>query len=88
LGTDGTPLAPAGLPAETPAALLLPAGASGPAFLVFGNYDAIYAYNAAESYALSIALLADRLRGGPGLIAAWPTDDPGLGRPERRELQQ
>ncbi|WP_425522048.1 lytic murein transglycosylase, partial [Xanthomonas arboricola] len=28
--------------------------ATGPAFLVFRNYDAIYAYNAAESYALSI----------------------------------
>ncbi|PPU76588.1 epimerase [Xanthomonas cucurbitae] len=88
LGTDGQPLAPSGLPAETPAALLLPAGAAGPAFLVFRNYDAIYAYNAAESYALSIALLADRLRGGPGLAVAWPTDDPGLGRPERRALQQ
>ncbi|MCC8669207.1 lytic murein transglycosylase [Xanthomonas arboricola] len=88
LGTDGKALAPAGLPAETPAALLLPAGATGPAFLVFRNYDAIYAYNAAESYALSIALLADRLRGGAGLVAAWPTDDLGLGRPERRELQQ
>ncbi|SMQ97214.1 lytic murein transglycosylase [Xanthomonas fragariae] len=88
LGTDGKALAPSGLPAETPAALLLPAGATGPAFLVLGNYDAIYAYNAAESYALSIALLADRLRGGAGLIGAWPTDDPGLGRSERRELQQ
>lgn len=88
LGTDGKPLAPTGLPAETAAALLLPAGPTGPAFLVFRNYDAIYAYNAAESYALSIALLADRLRGGPGLVAAWPTDDPGLGRPERRQLQQ
>ncbi|KQQ70054.1 epimerase [Xanthomonas sp. Leaf131] len=88
LGTDGKALAPTGLPAETSAALLLPAGPTGPAFLVFRNYDAIYAYNAAESYALSIALLADRLRGGSGLVAAWPTDDPGLGRPERRELQQ
>ena len=88
LGTDGKPLAPSGMPAQTPAALLLPAGANGPAFLVFRNYDAIYAYNAAESYALSIALLADRLRGGRGLVAAWPTDDPGLGRAERRELQQ
>ena len=36
---------------------------------------------------LAIALLADRLRGGPGLQARWPTDDPGLSRTERRELQ-
>lgn len=73
---------------DTPAALLLPAGPRGPAFLVFRNYDAIYSYNAAESYALAIATLADRLRGGGGLATPWPTDDPGLSRAERRELQQ
>lgn len=83
----GGALAPEGLPADANAALLLPTGAQGPAWLVFRNYDAIYAYNAAESYALAIATLADRLRGTPGIVAAWPTDDPGLGRTERRELQ-
>src|SRR5690606_33503910 len=25
--------------------------------------------------------------GGSGLSAAWPTDDPGIGRDERRQLQ-
>jgi lytic murein transglycosylase len=73
---------------DRPAALLLPAGKSGPAFLVFRNYDAIFSYNAAESYALAISLLSDRLRGQPGLKAAWPTEDPGLSRAQRRELQQ
>jgi glucose-6-phosphate 1-epimerase len=85
---DGTVLAPAGIDATAAAALLLPSGRNGPALLVFRNYDAIYSYNAAESYALAIALLADRLRGSAGLVAAWPTDDPGIGRKERRELQQ
>ena len=70
-----------------PAGVLLPAGVQGPAFLVFGNFDAIYGYNAAESYALAIAHLADRLRGGGPLLTAWPTPDPGLSRAERRELQ-
>jgi lytic murein transglycosylase len=70
------------------AAVLLPAGAEGPAFLVFGNFNAIYSYNAAESYALAIAHLSDRLRGGGGFVTAWPTDDPGIARRERRELQQ
>ncbi len=51
----GGALAPAGLPADSSAALLLPTGIKGPAWLVFRNYDAIYAYNAAESYALAIA---------------------------------
>jgi glucose-6-phosphate 1-epimerase len=80
---DGVPL----LASNAAAALLLPTGVQGPAFLVYRNYDAIYAYNAAESYALAIALLADRLRGGNGLATAWPTDDPGLSRVERRHLQ-
>ena len=86
-GVDGTPLQVPAITDEANAALLLPAGAKGPALLVFRNYDAIYSYNAAESYALAIATLADHLRGGSGLQAAWPTDDPGIGRDERRELQ-
>jgi len=75
------------LPSSGSAGLLLPAGPSGPAFLVTRNFDAIYSYNAAESYALAIALLSDRLRGRHGLVAAWPTNDPGLSRAERREMQ-
>lgn len=87
-GVEGRPSQLAQLADDTPAALLLPAGAQGPAFLVFANYDAIYAYNAAESYALAIALLSDRLRGGTGLSTAWPTPDPGLDRAQRRSLQR
>ncbi len=80
---DGGTLAPANLSAG----LLLPAGPQGPAFLALRNFDAIYSYNAAESYALAIAHLSDRLRGGGLLVTRWPTDDPGLSRAERRELQ-
>lgn len=80
---DGSPLPP-GL---GNAGLMLPAGPQGPAFLVFKNFDAIYSYNAAESYGLAIAHLADRLRGGGSFTTPWPTDDPGLSRAERRELQ-
>jgi len=69
------------------AGLLLPAGVHGPAFLVTHNFDVIYSYNAAESYALAAAILAQRLAGGPGIVVPWPTDDPGLSRAERRELQ-
>ncbi len=80
---DGAALEGAG-----PAALLLPAGASGPAFLVFRNFDAIYSYNAAESYAFAIAHLSDRLRGAGAWRTPWPTDDRGLSRAERREVQE
>jgi lytic murein transglycosylase len=70
------------------AGLLLPAGPAGPGFLVFSNFDAIYAYNQAESYALAISHLADRLAGYPGLRTPWPTDDPPLSRAERLQLQK
>ena len=81
---DGKPLAANG----PDRALLLPAGEKGPAFLVGKNFDVIYGYNAAESYALAIAHLSDRLRGGGVFHTPWPTDDPGLSREERRELQR
>jgi lytic murein transglycosylase len=80
---DGTPIETG----DVPAAVLLPAGVAGPAFVVFSNFDAIYRYNAAESYALAIALLSDRLRGGGPLVARWPTDDPPLDRAGRKLLQ-
>jgi lytic murein transglycosylase len=79
---DGSPL-----PASGSAGLLTPAGPQGPAFLVLRNFDAIYSYNAAENYGLAIAHLSDRLRGGGPFVTPWPTDDPGLSRAERREVQ-
>jgi peptidoglycan hydrolase-like protein with peptidoglycan-binding domain len=67
---------------------LLPAGPRGPGFLVLKNFDAIYSYNQAESYALAISHLAQRLAGGPPLATPWPTDDPGLTRAQRLQLQK
>jgi membrane-bound lytic murein transglycosylase B len=34
----------------------------GRAFLVYRNYEALLAYNCAHPYALSVAMLADRIR--------------------------
>lgn len=84
---DGSPLITDPLGNDTPAAVLLPAGREGPAFVVLRNFDALFRYNAAESYALAIAHLSDRLRGAGAFATPWPTDDPGLSRAERRELQ-
>ncbi len=80
---DGRPLR-----GKLRAALLLPAGPRGPGFLVFRNFNAIYAYNHAESYALAISHLAHRLAGGRALRTPWPTDDPGLSRAQARKLQR
>lgn len=73
------------------AGLLLPAGKHGPAFLVGKNFDAFYAYNASESYALAIAHLSDLITSentNTNFATPWPTDDPGIGRRESKEIQQ
>jgi len=85
-GVDTPPTNP--VTADTLAGLLLPAGAKGPAFLVMRNFDAFYSYNAAESYGLAIAHLADRIAGGGDFVTPWPTDDLALSRNQRRELQE
>lgn len=84
---DGSPIIQGNLSENSQAGLLAPAGAKGAKFLVFKNFDAIYGYNAAESYALAIALLSDRLQGKQGVVASWGVEDAGTSRAERREIQ-
>ena len=74
------------LPATGNATLFLPAGAGGPAFLLSDNYGVIKTYNISDAYALSVAVLADRLAGRPGIGAIWP-DTPMLDRDARAEVQ-
>ncbi|MEH6565049.1 MAG: lytic murein transglycosylase [Halopseudomonas sp.] len=81
----GTPL-PANI-REHSAALLLPAGHRGPAFLVLSNFRSIMRYNNSTSYALAIGLLSERFQGGGKVVAGWPTEDRPLSRSERTELQ-
>ena len=81
---DGTPIERS----RAKAGLVRPADGGGPAFLLMRNFDAIYSYNASMSYGLAIAHLADRLRGGGEFATPWPTDDAGLGRAGRREVQR
>ena len=69
------------------AALILPAGHRGPAFLVLDNFRAILKYNNSTAYALAVGLLGDRLQGKSGVIAAWPVDLQPLSRSQRIDLQ-
>ncbi len=78
----------ASLPAAGEATLMFPAGTNGPAFLTFRNFQVIKRYNNADAYAIAIAHLADRLRGGGPFVAAWPRDDRPLDAGEREELQR
>ena len=75
------------LPELADGAILLPAGARGPAFLVGPNFRAILRYNNATSYALAVSLLAQGLTGGPGVLAPWPRDLQALTRSQLLALQ-
>jgi lytic murein transglycosylase len=60
------------LPASGAASLYLPAGASGPAFLITDNFEVIRQYNTSDAYAMSVALLGDRIAGRDIPLAPWP----------------
>ncbi len=51
------------------AAIVLPQGWQGPAFVVFDNFDVVMQWNRSLNYALSVAQLAQQVAGGGGLIA-------------------
>lgn len=81
-GVDGRPI-----PNYGDAGLWIPAGARGPAFVVFKNFFVIKRYNNANSYALAVGHLGDRIFGEPGFRASWPRGDRALRRSEARTLQ-
>lgn len=70
------------------AALLLPAGHKGPAFLVMNNFKAILSYNASTSYALAVSILSDRFQGRGQIVGSWPLEERPLTKAERIELQE
>ncbi|MEZ5871087.1 MAG: lytic murein transglycosylase [Nitratireductor sp.] len=69
------------------AVLKLPAGASGPAFLMIKNFYVIKRYNNADKYALAVGLLADELAGHGGLVKDWPRGYVPMSEEERMEAQ-
>ena len=70
------------------ATLFLPSGAAGPAFLLSANYWILKAYNNSDSYALSLALLADRIEGKPALRGHWPEGEVFFSRTQKAEIQR
>jgi membrane-bound lytic murein transglycosylase B len=77
-----------GLPDTGWGAIITPAGARGPAFLIFDNFSAIETYNRADSYVIAVGHLSDRLRGGGPILHPWPRDLRALTLIERKLLQQ
>ncbi|HMT92773.1 lytic murein transglycosylase [uncultured Thiothrix sp.] len=70
------------------AAVIIPAGYRGPAFLTYPNFNVLLKYNNAISYALAAGYLAERLKGGLEVQAAWPRNEEPLSRLEKAELQE
>jgi lytic murein transglycosylase len=76
------------LPARGNATLYMPSGANGPAFLLSDNYWILKKYNNSDSYALSLAWLAERIGGGGPIRGAWPVGEKSRGRSEKTEIQR
>ncbi|MBP2237368.1 membrane-bound lytic murein transglycosylase B [Sinorhizobium kostiense] len=69
------------------AELKLPGGGRGPGFLMTRNFFVIKRYNASDSYALGVGLLADQIAGYAGMQQRWPRPDGSLDISEKFELQ-
>ncbi len=70
------------------ASILLPAGAKGPALMIFGNFTAISRYNNADAYVIGVGHLSDRIAGKGPFVAPWPRDGRALTEAERIEVQE
>ncbi|RMD89783.1 MAG: lytic murein transglycosylase [Alphaproteobacteria bacterium] len=68
------------------AAILLPQGRKGPAFLAYPNFSALLEWNQSLVYVTTAAYFATRLEGAPVYSPGKP--DPGLSDAEMRLLQQ
>lgn len=74
-------------PAKGDGILFFPSGASGPGFVVTGNYEAIKRYNLSDAYSLTVAGTANRLRGKDAFRGSWPEVIP-LNREQRIRMQK
>jgi membrane-bound lytic murein transglycosylase B len=76
------------LPDHGTAAIHAPAGPTGPAWILYRNFNTILRYNPSTNYGIGIGYMADRLAGGGPLSRGFGPDETGLTQDQRRELQQ
>ena len=69
------------------ATLKIPGGENGPGFLMTKNFYVIKKYNAADSYAMGVGMLADEIAGYNGLQQNWPRPEGTLDVKQKFELQ-
>ena len=68
--------------------LVLPAGHTGPAFLVYNNYRTILQWNRSDLYAIAVGHLADRLEGKGPFETARPVSEQQLSRNQVEKIQE
>ena len=76
------------IPNHRKTSILLPAGHSGPAFLIYPNFQVLETYNTADAYVIGVGHLSDRIGGGAGIKAGWPRGDRALSFTEKQEMQR
>ncbi|SMC42542.1 lytic murein transglycosylase [Rhizobium sp. RU36D] len=70
------------------AELKMMGGPNGPGFLMTKNFFVVKRYNAADTYALGVGLLADEIAGYGGMMQSWPRPNGTLDIKQKFELQQ
>ena len=73
-------------PDDLPAAVILPMGRGGPAFLAYPNFNVYFEWNQSFTYVTTAAYMATRLSGAPIYDAGNP--DPGLSGAQMEQLQR
>jgi len=76
------------IPNHGEGSVFLPAGAKGPAFIVFKNFFVIKRYNNSNSYAMAVGHLADRILGELPFQREWPRGPGALKLEEKVEVQK
>jgi len=71
-----------------PVFLYVPAGKDGPKFLMTQNYLVLKGYNFSDSYAMSVAHMTDRLKGGGPFVDDWPRGTVFPNLAEREAIQR
>ncbi len=76
------------LPDYGDASIILPAGHTGVALIIFDNFHVLEKYNTSLAYVLGVGHLGDRIMNGESFQNKWPRDEKALSTEEKKELQE
>ncbi len=76
------------IPDHGSSSILEPAGAQGPAFIIFKNFHVIERYNTADAYVIAVGHLGDRIKGAGPIRSKWPRGDKALSFKQKKKMQR